>query len=358
MLEQKLLKAKIELMTRSVFLSTINLSVKHVVSKMVDTAGTDCKQIIYNPDFCKNLSIIELTGLMAHECWHIAFMHKLRQGDRNSILWNKAADYVINNMLLDSGYTLPPGGLADKIYIDMSTEQVYDALLKNNESQEEYELLDLLDTAGNAEEATEAVKNILVKAVTQSKIAGKAAGEIPESILRDIDELINPRLPWPTLLNKFVSTTVKLNYSWARRNRRYKTVYLPSLHSYGLSSLTFAIDTSGSVTSEDLRTMLSEIRGIQNSFHPKHMKILDCDAEIHNVYDINYTTDILSLEFSGGGGTSFEPVMEYVKKNPTQALIYFTDLHADVPIDPKIPVLWICTSDAEKMPFGKTVYFN
>ena len=187
MLEKKLLKAKIELMTKSVFLSTINLSVKHVISNMVATAGTDCKQILYNPDFCKNLTIIELTGLMAHECWHIAFMHKLRQGDRNHVLWNKAADYVINNMLLDSGYTLPPGGLADKIYTDMSTEQVYDALLKNNENQEEYDLLDLLDTEGNAEEATEAVKNILVKAVTQSKIAGKAASEIPESILRDID---------------------------------------------------------------------------------------------------------------------------------------------------------------------------
>ena len=160
MLDKKLLKAKIELMTRSVFLSTINLSVKHIISNTVATAGTDCKQIMYNPDFCKNLSIIELTGLMAHECWHIAFMHKLRQGDRNHVLWNKAADYVINNMLLDSGYTLPPGGLADKIFIDMSTEQVYDALLTNNESQEEYELLDLLDTEGNAEEATEAIKII------------------------------------------------------------------------------------------------------------------------------------------------------------------------------------------------------
>ena len=97
MLDKKLLKAKIELMTRSVFLSTINLSIKHIITDMVATAGTDCKQIMYNPDFCKNLTIIELTGLMAHECWHIAFMHKLRQGDRNHVLWNKAADYVINN---------------------------------------------------------------------------------------------------------------------------------------------------------------------------------------------------------------------------------------------------------------------
>ena len=58
MLEKKLLKAKIELMTKSVFLSTINLSVKHIISNMVATAGTDCKQILYNPDFCKKLTII------------------------------------------------------------------------------------------------------------------------------------------------------------------------------------------------------------------------------------------------------------------------------------------------------------
>lgn len=150
MLEKKLLKAKIELMTRSVFLSTINLSIKHRISNAVATAGTDCKQIMYNPDFCKDLTILELTGVMAHECWHIAFMHKLREGNRNHVLWNKAADYVINNMLIDSGYTLPPGGLSNKAYIDMSTEQVYDRLVTNNESQEEYDLLDLLDAEGNA----------------------------------------------------------------------------------------------------------------------------------------------------------------------------------------------------------------
>jgi predicted metal-dependent peptidase len=358
MLDKKLLKAKIELMTRSVFLSTINLSIKHIISDEVLTAGTDCKQILYNPDFCKNLSILELTGLMAHECWHIAFMHKLRQSNRDQVLWNKAADYVINNMLLDSKYTLPPGGLVDKAYTNMSTEQVYDILVTNNESQEDYALSDLLEAEGDAEDATQAIKSILVKAVTQSKIAGKSAGEIPKSILRDIDELINPKLPWHTLLNKFINTTVKTNYTWARRNRRYKSVYLPSLHSYGLSSLTFAIDTSGSVTSEELRNMLSEIRGIQNTFRPKHMKIIDCDSVIHNVFEIDYNTDILSLDFTGGGGTNFDPVMEYVSKNATQALIYFTDLYANVPTDPKIPVLWVCTSDKPAMPFGRTVYFN
>ena len=163
MLEKKLLKAKIELMTRSVFLSTINLNIKHIISDVVLTAGTDCKRILYNPDFCKDLTILELTGLMAHECWHIAFMHKLRQGTRDHVLWNKAADYVINNMLLDNGYTLPPGGLADKAYTDMSTEQVYDRLVTNNESQEEYSLLDLLESEGNVEDATQAIKNILVK---------------------------------------------------------------------------------------------------------------------------------------------------------------------------------------------------
>ena len=57
MLEKKLLKAKIELMTKSVFLSTINLSVKHVISNMVATAGTDCKQILISLLQCPDSSL-------------------------------------------------------------------------------------------------------------------------------------------------------------------------------------------------------------------------------------------------------------------------------------------------------------
>ena len=158
--------------------------------------------------------------------------------------------------------------------------------------------------------------------------------EIPDEIERMIDELLNPKLPWPVILNRFLDQRVREEYSWARRNRRYPSdTYMPSLHSYGLGHLTFAIDTSGSIEDEELQEMLSEIKGIQQVFNPERMTIIDCDSQIHHIHTIDQTTDIMSLEFNGGGGTRFQPVLDYVAEHPTQALIYFTDLYGESEID-------------------------
>ena len=134
---------------------------------------------------------------------------------------------------------------------------------------------------------------------------------------------------------------------------------MPSLYSNTLGHLTFAIDTSGSIGDEELQEMLSEIKGIQQVFKPNKMTIIDCDSEIHEVYEIDADTDILSLKFHGGGGTSFMPVLEYIEDHPTQALIYFTDLYGEEHLDPvDYPILWICTSNNEPASIGETVYVN
>ena len=152
---------------------------------------------------------------------------------------------------------------------------------------------------------------------------------------------------------------IKENYSWARRNRRYvSSIYMPSLYSEGLGNLTFAIDTSGSIEDDELQEMLSEIQGIQQVFNPETMKIIDCDSTIHEIHEIDQSTDIMSLKFHGGGGTSFQPVLNYVNENPTQALIYFTDLEGDFPDHPPgFPMLWITTVKHD-VPFGEVTFME
>ena len=98
-LEGQLLKAKIEIMTKSAFISTIALSLKHVITSDVKTADVNGFVIRYNPEFIKGQSIAQFAGLMAHECWHVAFQHLSRRNDRDPVLWNVAGDYVINHML-------------------------------------------------------------------------------------------------------------------------------------------------------------------------------------------------------------------------------------------------------------------
>jgi predicted metal-dependent peptidase len=367
-LEGKLLKAKVELMTRSAFISTIALSMRHVITDATKTADVNGTTIRYNPEFLKKQTVTQFAGLMAHECWHVAFQHLARRGSRDSIIWNCAGDYIINSMLTKAGFEIPTGGLLNKKYdsdSEWSTDKIYEDLIKENYDPDTGTLmLDLREEEGDEKDGVardSAVTNIIVRARTQAQMSGKQAiGEIPSEILRIIDELLNPKLPWPVILHKFLDQRVREEYSWARKNRRYpKDTYMPSLHSYGLGHLTFAIDTSGSIEDNQLQEMLSEIKGIQQTFNPESMTVIDCDSAIHQVYEINQTTDILSLEFAGGGGTSFTPVLNYVKKHPTQALVYFTDLYGESELDPvDYPILWICNSDHEPATIGETVYVD
>jgi predicted metal-dependent peptidase len=364
-LEGKLLKAKIELMTRSAFISTIALSLRHVITNATPTADVNGTVIRYNPEFLKKQTVLQFAGLMAHECWHVAFQHLSRRGNRDPIIWNVAGDYIINHLLTKAGFEIPVGGLLDKKYGDeWSTDGVYDDLMKDKKDFDTGTLMldireDEFQDSKKGPTLDSAITNIIVRAKTQAQVAGKAAGEIPNEILRIIDELLNPKLPWPVILNRFLDQRTREEYSWARRNRRYRDDYMPSLHSYGLGHLTFAIDTSGSIDDDELQEMLSEIKGVQQIFNPEHMTIIDCDSVIHSVYEIDQNTDIMSLNFNGGGGTRFQPVLDYVSEHPTQALIYFTDLEGESLLEPvEYPVLWICNSNHEPATIGETVYIN
>lgn len=366
-LESKLLKAKIELMTRSVFISTIALSVRHVITATVETAATNNKSVFYNPEFIQNLSIGQLAGLVAHECWHIAFLHLVRRGMRDPLIWNVAGDIVINNMLLAAAFELPPNGWVESRYSEWTTDAIYDDLIKEQVKPDPGTMMldiqgdcggdDGQDT-GEAEDAKATVTDILVRAHTQARAAGETAGSVPGEVLRVIDELINPKIPWPVVLNRFLDQRVKEEYLWTRRNRRF-VPYMPSMHSLGLGHLVWGIDTSGSQDDEDLRGTLSEIVGVQKTFNPEHMTIIDCDSRIHEIYEVDANTDIMSLKFHGGGGTRFGPVLDYVAAHPAQALIYFTDLHGDLSMNPvDYPILWICNSRHAPAPFGETVYYD
>jgi predicted metal-dependent peptidase len=192
-------------------------------------------------------------------------------------------------------------------------------------------------------------------------MAGKDKGEIPSEISRAIDELINPKLPWYEILQRFMSDLIKDDYSWSKPNKRFfPTWYLPSQQSYTIGEVIVAIDTSGSVTQDELTEMLTEIESIRETFKPDKLTVIDCDSEIHNVYHIEKYDNILELEFHGNGGTDFQPVIDYCNNSNPEVLIYFTDLYADdVTNTGEYPILWICTSDNDHVqPVGETIYLR
>jgi len=89
-----------------------------VLSREIPTASTNGKRVRFNPDFCNELTDEELKFLVAHECLHPMLEHNYRRQERQHRRWNKAADYVINKLLVDDniGKMPPKGLLSDDIH--------------------------------------------------------------------------------------------------------------------------------------------------------------------------------------------------------------------------------------------------
>ncbi len=96
---------------------------------------TDGKTLACNPLYACALSEDKLVGAQAHEIMHLACRHNLRRGAREEGMWNKACDLAINQILLESGFSLPEGFTFDPKYSGRSVDDIYAALLRLREEE-------------------------------------------------------------------------------------------------------------------------------------------------------------------------------------------------------------------------------
>jgi predicted metal-dependent peptidase len=338
----------------------------------IDTACTNGQEIRYSPKFIRSLTLPQVKGLLKHEVMHIAHMHHLRRGTRAPGKWNKAADYVINAHLVEDGATLPPGGLIDKQYIDHHTEHVYSILPDDPDNPDgpngdqpgdNWNWGGVEDAPGADDESTRTQLEEDCKIdVIQAANAAKMMGKLPAHIERIVDQIKESRMPWRQILARFFRATAKADYSWLRPNRRFLAsgIYLPALHSEALGPVVIGVDTSGSVGGPELDSFFACINSILKTTKPEAVHVVYCDADVQNVQVFtqhDYPLTAKKMKPMGGGGTSFEPVFEYVKEKRIKpvALIYLTDMYGSFPDKaPNYPTIWCATSDV-KAPFGKTI---
>ena len=93
---------------------------------VINTAATDGTDIYVNPDWFQDHTIEQQMFILAHELFHGVMGHSLRRGKRRQDIWNAAADYEVNGLLVKHGYTMPDSGLFDKKYENWHAERVYE----------------------------------------------------------------------------------------------------------------------------------------------------------------------------------------------------------------------------------------
>lgn len=342
----KIHKARVALTIEQPFFGSLALRMELLNDPACATAYTDGRVIGYNPKFTDDLTADELKGLLAHEVMHVALAHHLRRGDREPNKWNMAGDYAINDILLESGFVLPSGGLSG-MGTDKSADTLYQRFSHDVPDPPAWgEVRDFPGKSGSGAtpselaRATQEVKVMVNQAATQAK----AMGSLPGMLERLVEGITHPPLNWREVLRRFMARVSKNDYSWSPPNRRYvhQGLYLPSLLSTGIDGGIIAVDTSGSVRNHQVAQFAAEISAIVEAVDTTVI-VIYCDTRVRKVETFGRYDLPIKIKPMGGGGTDFRPPFDWVENGGYSPayLVYLSDLGGmRFPDEPGYPVLW------------------
>jgi predicted metal-dependent peptidase len=361
-----------KLMLKEPFYGIFASSLNKVVRRDVPTAGVSKNNINYqlaiNEEFWASLdNENKKIGLIKHELLHICFHHLInRESFPNHPLHNIAADLEINQyidpqyypsddlILMSSFPTLTlPAKAGTKVYYELldkahqqGTSPELDAMLDNMNG-------DYHGTWKEFDELSEADKK-LVKAQIDHQIkeiveSQKNMGSTPSELQDYIDSLFEikpPSYDWKSYLRRFSATSTKTYTKKTRRklNKRYEDN--PALKIKTRKHILVGVDTSGSVSKDDLIEFFNEIHHIHKT--GSQVSIAECDTSIKRVYE--YKGKVPEY-VNGRGGTDMNPFIEYVNKHKEYSnLIILTD--GFIPkrsINTFKPLLTVVCSNGEKL---------
>lgn len=356
-------KAKTNLIVNHPFFATILLSMPMIQDDSIPTMGVNGEDIRYNKSFVESLTLKELVFVLAHEVMHCAFQHMLRRGHRNPAKWNIAADYVINEILVnDRVGSMPKGGLHDPAIVQKgngTTEGVYGLLPKEDEQKKPGSGPG--GGGGSMDEVhdmDESKKGDLIVKVIQARSAAKMAGKLSAGLERLVNDMVNPTVPWRDVLRRFINVRAKIDPSFARPKRRFlsEDLILPSLSGEKMGRLAVAVDCSGSIDKNQLEKFSAEIKAIISDAQPESVDVLYFDSKVCARESFK-PEDFISLKPQGGGGTDFAPIFEAINGDPEApvCLVVLTDLDChSFGNCPEYPVLWVSTA-YDKAPFGEVI---
>ena len=395
----RIITARVGLLLRHPFFGNMATRLKiQDADEWLMTAAVDGRNLYFNTQFFNAMSNKEIEFVIAHEILHMVFDHLGRREDRNPMLYNIAADYIVNNLLVRDRIGEKPkivDCFQDFKYEGWTSEQVYDELFKEaKKNGEEYlkqlgEMLDEhLDLEGDGDNGDEGengeskgkgrpkyskaemdqirdeIKEAMINAAQSA-----GAGNVPAGVQRLIKELTEPKMNWRELLRQQIQSTIKSDYTFMRPSRKawHLNAVLPGQNFQDTIDICVTLDMSGSIGNAQAKDFLGEIKGIMEEYQDYKIKLWCFDTSVYNEQDFSADggEDLMDYEIMGGGGTDFMVNWTYMKDNDIQPkkFIMFTDGYAwDSWGDPDwCETVFIIHSHHDKnleAPFGVTAHYE
>ena len=388
---ERIVTARVGLLLRHPFFGNMATRLKITpADEFIPTAAVDGRNLYYNTQFFNAMNNKEIEFVVAHEILHMVFDHLGRREERNPRLYNIAADYIVNNLLVRDRIGDKPSIVdcfQDFKYEGWQSEAVYDDLFKEAEKngQEYVESLgEMLDEHIDwdkeneeregkglpkySQEEMDQIKDEIKESMLQSAQSA-GVGNTPAGIQRLIKEMTEPKMNWRELIRQQIQSTIKNDFTFARPNRKsmHTGAILPGQDFLDTCELCISIDMSGSIGNEQAADFLGEVKGIMDEFKDYKIKIWCFDTKVYNEDDFSADDgrEITEYEVVGGGGTDFMANWHYMKEEDIvpKKFIMFTDGYAwDSWGDPDYcDTIFLVHSNHDKNlqgPFGMTVHYD
>lgn len=374
------------------------------------TACTDGSRLIFDPAFAEKLSDQELQFVILHEVLHCVFRHCIRGKGLHSVLYNIACDIVVNSTILamwgqesmmiagEKSMHLAPDGKEGREY---NAEEIYQMLIHQNHTNG---ISQMQTDQNNANKSSQMQtdqnppasmqtdnegfekssfdrhdiwQGICDKAQLQDnwnrkiqsafRQCGDSTG-MPQQVRTIVQDIARRSgLNWKQLLHDFLqSDTYDYNFLPPDHRYAFSDFYLPAYNMdeehQTADDIWVCIDTSGSVTGEELTCTMAEILDAMRQAGLKG-RISFFDSNITEPEPFEFENDLKNLTAQGGGGTSFHIIFRYLKEklypDLPRAILIFTDGYARFPEQKAaldVPVLWlICKGGNADVPWGQVI---
>lgn len=388
-IEESISKLKINLIRKRPFYGIILMKLNELrESDSTDIVCTDGSTIFYNREYMENLTESERNFYLLHQLYHCIFMHPTRMVNKDSKVANIAADYLVNyyidmekeefrrNQIMIS----PPKdaliveSIEDKEMLEkLSFEQLYEILYKQYKKEKTDNSVNSNESDGtgggigknidfenvkedilrpkNVQKTSSDMRRIIQESIITNKMQGnKNMGDVPGNLLRRIEELIGTRLPWHKYLRRYLSNIESDDSSFDTpdKNHIYRDLILPGVYEdeEKLEDILFVIDTSGSISDDDLKNFMSQAYNICKDFNATG-KVIFFDSIVQDVFDID-KDNFKKARPVGGEGTNVDSALSYIKEQRLKYIcaVVLTDGYFPRPNVLIRNVIWCLTEDS------------
>lgn len=344
-----------------------------------ETAYTDQKRIVFDPEFANRLNDDELKFIMLHELFHCVLTHCSRAKGKVNSIYNIACDIVVNSIILDmldlddividgnKAMHIAPDDSEGKKY---TAEEIYQMLIKMNEKKVKDIYGDGIDShIVWADLDTSSKQNEIWR--THIKSASKACSidGLPLSLKRYVKDIShNPKCNWKQLLHDYIQFD-RGDYTYSTPDKRFAggDMIMPSfqeeIDGARVRKLWAVVDTSASISNATLTDAMNEIYGALTQVDLEGW-VSFFDTDISEPVAFESAEDLDKISPVGGGGTSFDIIFSEIEKHfdeYPEIIVILTDGYAPFPeekVTMGIPVIWAIIDTNIQPPFGKTVHIT